>query len=131
MIRHHQKMEKEAFILDSLCRLRAQLDEGTEKGGVMTSMVKDLADLEEATIRREAMRTTLGPRAAVVGRGDAGMSKGGESATEVAAQEFEAHASCVYFLEIEVAVVQAEIDVQESAGVSNHNVEPPCHTSDQ
>ena len=45
MIRHHQQMEKEALILGSPHRLRGQLDEGTEKGGVMTAVVKDLVDL--------------------------------------------------------------------------------------
>ena len=46
-------MKKESLILGSLRHLRGQLDEGTEKGGVMTAMVKDLVDLEEAAIIRE------------------------------------------------------------------------------
>ena len=64
MICHHQKMEKEALILGSLRRLKRQLDKETDKGGVMTAMVKDLVDLEEAEIRMK-----LGLCGAVVGRG--------------------------------------------------------------
>ena len=84
-IHRHQQMEKEALILGSPRRLRGQLDQGTEKGGVMTAMVKDLVDLEEAAIRREAMRMRLGLSGAVVGRGGAGMRKGGDAAAELAA----------------------------------------------
>ena len=50
VIRRHQQIEKEALILDSPCRLRGKLDKGTEKGGVMTAMVKDPVDLEETSI---------------------------------------------------------------------------------
>ena len=78
-------MEKEALILGSPRRLRRQLYEGTEKGGVMTPMVKDLVDLEEAEIKREAMRMRLGLCGALVVRGGAGMRKGGDAAAELAA----------------------------------------------
>ena len=57
------------------------------------------------------------------------MRKGDDDATELASLEFDTHASRVQLLEIEVAAVQAQIDAQESAGVSNPNVEPPCHTA--
>ena len=59
------------------------------------------------------------------------MRKGGDAAAELAALEFETHASCVNLLEIEAASVQAQIYAQESAGVSNPNVEPPCHTANR
>ena len=62
---------------------RDQLDEGTEKGGVMTAMVKDLVDIEDTEIRREAIRTRMGLRGALVGRGGAGMRKGGDAAVEL------------------------------------------------
>ena len=88
-------MEKEALILGSPHLLRGKLDNGTEKGAVMTVMVKDLFDLEEAVIRREEMRMRLGLRATVVGIGGAGMIKGGDAAAEIAALEFETHASSV------------------------------------
>ena len=78
--------------------MRGKLDEGTEKGGVMTAMVKYLVDLEEKSIRREAMRIRMDLRGAVVGRGGAGMRKGGDAAVELAALEFETHASCLQFL---------------------------------
>ena len=84
MIRRHQQMEKEALILGRPRLLGGQLDEGTDKGGVMTAMVKDLVNLEAAAIRREAMRMRLGLRGAVVGRGGAGMRKGGDAAVELA-----------------------------------------------
>ena len=97
----------------------------------MTVMVKDLVDIEETAITREETRTRLGLRGAVVGRGDAGMIKRGDNAAELAALEFETHAYPVQFLEIEAPTVQAQIDMQESVGVSNPNVEPPCHTTDR
>ena len=59
------------------------------------------------------------------------MRKGGDTDAELAALEFDTHASRVKFLEIEAAAIQAHIDAQESAGVSNPNVQPPCHTTDQ
>ena len=95
----------------------------------MTAMLKDLVDIEETAIRREAMRTRLGICGAVLGRRDTVMRKGDDDATELASLEFDTHASRVQLLEIEVAAVQAQIDAQESAGVSNPNVEPPCHTA--
>ena len=45
MICRHQQMEKEALILSSPRRVREELDEGTEKGIVMTAMMKDLVDI--------------------------------------------------------------------------------------
>ena len=45
MIFRHPKMEKGALILGSSHRLRGELGEGMDKGGVMTAMVKDLVDL--------------------------------------------------------------------------------------
>ena len=111
--------------------MRAQLDEGADKGRVMAVMVKDLVNIEEVLIRRESIRMRLGLRGAVVGRGGAGMRKVGDAAAELAAPEFETHVSHVQFLEIEAAAVQAQLDAQETVGVSNSNVEPPCHTSDQ
>ena len=45
IILRHQQMEKEDLMLGNPCSLRGGLDEGTEKGGVMTAMVKDLVDL--------------------------------------------------------------------------------------
>ena len=97
----------------------------------MISMVKDLVNLEETEIRREAMRLRLGLCGAVVGRGGVGMRKGGDAAAEIVDLEFETHASCVHLLEIESAAVQAQIDAQESAGVSNPNVGLTCRTVDQ
>ena len=94
-------------------------------------MVKDLVDIEKTAIRREAVRMSMGLRGAVVGRGGSGMRKGGDDAAELAALEFETHPSCVKFLEIEASTVQVKIDAQESAGVSNPNVEPPCQTADR
>ena len=85
MIHCDQKMEKEDLILGSPCRLRGKLDEGTEKGGVMTEMGKDLFDPEEAGIRREAMMMRLGISGTVVGRGSAGMRKGGDAAAHLTA----------------------------------------------
>ena len=85
MIHCDQKMEKEDLILGSPRRLRGKLDEGTEKGGVMTEMGKDLFDPEEAGIRREAMMMRLGICGTVVGRGGAGMRKGGDSAAHLTA----------------------------------------------
>ena len=55
-----------------------------DKGIVMTAMVKDLVDLEKATIRREVMRMRLGLRVAVVDRGVSGMRKGCDAALELA-----------------------------------------------
>ena len=78
-------MEKEALILGSLRSLRGELDEGTEKGIIMTAMVKDLVDLEEAAIRRKAMRMRLGLCGALVGRGGDGTRKGGDATAELAA----------------------------------------------
>ena len=52
-------MEKEALVLGIHHRLRGKLDEGMDKGGVMTAMVKDLINIEEAAIRREAMGMRL------------------------------------------------------------------------
>ena len=49
----------------------------------MTEMVKDLVDLEEALMRREAMRMRL--LVVVVGRGGAGMRKGGDAAAQLVA----------------------------------------------
>ena len=49
--------------------MRGEIDEGMEKGGVMTAMLKDLFDLEETAIRREAIMTSLGLCGAVAGRG--------------------------------------------------------------
>ena len=98
-------MEKEALILGIPSRLRGQLDEGTEKGGVMKVMVKDLVDIEDAEIRRKVMGMRLGLRGALVGRGSAGMIKGGEANAKLAALEFETHSSRVQFLEIEAATV--------------------------
>ena len=63
-----------------------------------------------------------------MGIGGAGMRKGGDAAAEPSALEFETHSSCVQFLEIEAAALQTQIDAQKSAGISNTNVEPPCHT---
>ena len=40
MIFHHHQMEKESLIMGSPRRLRGQLDEGTEEGGVMAVMEK-------------------------------------------------------------------------------------------
>ena len=91
--------------MDSPSHLRGEIDEGTEKGGFITVMVKDLANLEEAAIR---MR--LGLCGEVVGRGGADMRKGGEATVELAALEFESHESRVQFLEIEAASIQAQID---------------------
>ena len=88
-------MEKEAIILGSPHLLRGKLDKGTDKVTVMTVMVKDLVDIKEAVIRKEAMRMRLGLRATVAAIGGAGMIKGGEAATEIAALEFETHASSV------------------------------------
>ena len=48
--------------------MKGQLDEGTEKGGFMTEMVKYLVDLEEKAIRREAMMMRLGLCGTAVGR---------------------------------------------------------------
>ena len=107
MIRRHQKMEKESLILGSPRRLRGEIHEGTEKDRVMTEMVKDLVDLEETAIMREAMRMRLGLRGAVVGRGGAGMIKGVDTAADLSSLEFETHASHVKFFEIEAAAVQA------------------------
>ena len=114
----------------TLC-LRVKLDEGTEKGGVMIAMLKDLVGIYEAEIKREAMRMRLGLRGAVVGRGGAGMRKGGDTSAELAALEFETHSSRVQFLEIQATIVQAKMDAQEITVVSNPNVEPPCHTADR
>ena len=50
----------------------------------MTAMVKDLVDLEKATIRRKVMRMRLGLRVAVVDRGVSGMRKGCDAALELA-----------------------------------------------
>ena len=102
--------------------MRAQLDEGADKGRVMAVMVKDLVNIEEVLIRRESIRMRLGLRGAVVGRGGAGMRKVGDAAAELAALEFETHLSCVQFFEIEAAALQAQIDAQESAGISKPNV---------
>ena len=85
MILRHQQMEKEDLMLGIPRRLRGEIHEGTEKDRVMTEMVKDLVDLEETAIMREAMRMRLGLRGAVVGRGGAGMRKGGDAAAEIAA----------------------------------------------
>ena len=131
MIRRHQQTEKESLILVSPCRLRGQLDEGTEKGVVMKVMVKYLVDLEKTAMRREVIRIRLGLRGTVVGREGAGMRKGGDAAADLASLEFETHASRLKFLEIEAAAVQAHIDTQESVGVSKPNVEPPCHTTNR
>ena len=97
----------------------------------MTAMVKDLVNLEAAARRREAMRMRLGLRCTVAGRGGSGLRKGGDAAAELAALDLDTHASRVKFLEIEAAAVQAQIDAQESAGVSKSNVEPPCHAADR
>ena len=67
------------------------------------------------------MRLRLGLCGAVVGRGGVGMRKGGDAAAEIVDLEFETHASCVHLLEIESAAVQAQIDAEESAGVSKPN----------
>ena len=85
MIIRHQKLDKESLILNTPCRLRGQLDEGTDKGGVIASMMKDLVYLEEKLIRREAMKTSLGLRSAVVGRGGAVTRKGGDATAELSA----------------------------------------------
>ena len=63
----------------------------------------------------------------VVGRGGAGTRKGGDAAAEITARVFDTHVDQVQFLEIEAAAVQAQIYAQESAGISNLNVEPSCH----
>ena len=112
----------------TLC-LRVKLDEGTEKGGVMIAMLKDLVGIYEAEIKREAMRMRLGLRGTLVGRVGYVMRKGGYASAELAALEFETHASRVQFLEIEAAAVQAQIDAQESVGVSKINLEPNFHTA--
>ena len=52
----------------------------------MTAMVKNLVNLEEAEIRREAMRIRLGLCGTVAGRGGAGMRKGVDAAVELAAR---------------------------------------------
>ena len=52
MIHRHQQIEKEDFVMGRPRILRGKLDEGTEKGGVIKSMVKELVNLEEAAIRR-------------------------------------------------------------------------------
>ena len=77
----HQKIDKEDLILVSLSHLRRKLDEVTEKGGVMTEMVKYLLDIEEAVIMRKAMMVRLGLHGAVVGRGGDGMRKGVDADT--------------------------------------------------
>ena len=97
----------------------------------MTAMVKDLVDIEETVIRKEVMRTRLGLSGAVVGRGGSGMRRGVDAAVELSAIEFETHASLVHFLDIGAVDVQLQIDAQESAGVSNPNMEPPCHTANR
>ena len=71
----------------------------------------------------------LGLCGPVVGIGGDGTRKGGDAAEELVALEFDTRASRVQLLEIEAASVQAQIDAQESAGVSKPNVEPPCHTA--
>ena len=71
--------------MGSPCRLRGQLDEGTEKGGVIISMVKDMVYLDEAEIRREATGMRLGLCGAIVGRGSAGTRKKDGTAAEIAA----------------------------------------------
>ena len=85
MIRCHQQMETEALILGNPRRLGGEIDEGTEKYGIMTAMVKDLVDLEEAALRREAMRMRLVLCSALVGRGVSGMRKGFDAAAELTA----------------------------------------------
>ena len=65
--------------------MRGKLDEGTDKGRVMKVMVRDLVDLEEAEIIREAMKMRLGLRGKVVGRGGYSMRKVCDTATELAA----------------------------------------------
>ena len=50
----------------------------------MAVMVKDLVDIEETGIRRDATRMRLGLSGVVVGRGCAGMRKGGDAAAELA-----------------------------------------------
>ena len=57
------------------------------------------------------------------------MIKGVDAAVDLVVLEFATHASRVQFLEIEAAAVQAQIDAQESAGVSKLNVEPNFHTA--
>ena len=94
----------------------------------MTAMVKDLVNLEEAAIRREVIRMRLVLRETVVGRGSAGMKKRCDATAEIAALQFETHASRVQLLETEAAAVQAQIDAQESAAILNPYVEPTCHT---
>ena len=130
MICCHQQTEKESVILGSPRCLRGELDEGMEEGRIMTAIVKDLVDLEETAIRRNVTRMRMVLYGVVVGRGDAGMRKVGDSAEELADLEFETHNSRVQFLEIEADAAQAKIDVQESVGVSKPNVEPPFHTAD-
>ena len=112
MICRNQQMDKESLLMCSPRRWRGKLDEGTEKGGFMTEMVKYLVYLEETAIRRDVTRTRLGLRGAVLGRGGAGMIKGGDAAAEIAAICFETHTSRVKVLEIEADAVQANIDAQ-------------------
>ena len=97
----------------------------------MKAMVKDLVNLEEAAIRREVIRMRLVLRETVVGRGSAGMKKRCDATAEIAALQFETHASRVQFLEIEAAALQAQIEVKESVGVSKPNMEPPCHAANR
>ena len=80
-------------------RCRGKVDEGAEKVVVMTTMVKDLVNIEEIAIRRETMRMRLGLCCAVLGRGGAGTRKGGDGAEEIATIDFETHAYCVQLLE--------------------------------
>ena len=112
MIRRHQQIEKESLILSSPRRVRGKLDEGKEKGRVMTAMMKDLVNIEDSAIRMEVMRMRMGLCGEVVGRGGDGTRKGGDAAAELAALDFEIHDSCVQLLEIEAANVQAKIDSQ-------------------
>ena len=99
MICRHQQMEKEAFILCSPHRCKGKVDEGTGKGVFMTTMVKDLVNIEETAIRRETMRMRLGLCGAVLGGGGAGTRKGGDAAEEIATIDFETRAYCVQLLE--------------------------------
>ena len=65
--------------------IHSYLPNSTAVWFVVTAMVKYLVDIEEAAIRREAMRMRLGLHGAVVGRGSDGMIKVCDAAAEIAA----------------------------------------------
>ena len=130
-VNHCILMQQSLLAKDHLLAKGKKMPHSISSCLAVLATVKDLVDIEDTEIRREAMKTRMGLRGALVGRGGAGMRKGGDAAVELADLEFEAHASYVQFLEIELSAVQAQIDVQESSGVSKPNVEQPCHTSNR